>query len=125
MTEYGKIANIKLYKNIWSTIIKYLPETDRYICKRINKSFYQIVKKLCIVGNIKELAENNLIESIILMGNRCNWNDGLEGACRGGHKEIADYMISKGANDWDWGLEGACLGNRKEMADYMILKGAN
>ena len=96
MTDYGVFKNVILYKNIWLAIIKHLPETDRYICKRLNKSFYQIVKKLCIVGNIKELAENNLIESIILMGNRCNWNDGLEGACRGGHKEIVNYIFDVG-----------------------------
>ena len=34
-----------------------------------------------------------------------DWNLGLNGACKGGHKEIVDYMISKGANDWNWGLD--------------------
>ena len=30
-----------------------------------------------------------------------NWNYGLYGACKGGHKEILNYMISKGANNWN------------------------
>ena len=54
-----------------------------------------------------------------------DWNCGLYDACKGGHKEIVDYMISKGANDWNWGLNGACNGGHKEIVDYMISKGAN
>ena len=33
-------------------------------------------------------------------------------------------MIEKGADDWDGGLEGACYGGNRELADYMIEKGA-
>ena len=28
-----------------------------------------------------------------------NWNRGLRGACQGGHTEIINLMISKGANN--------------------------
>jgi len=53
-----------------------------------------------------------------------NWNYGLEGACYGRNRELANYMIEKGADDWDGGLEGACYGGNRELADYMIEKGA-
>ena len=33
-------------------------------------------------------------------------------------------MISKGANDWNYGLDGACEGGHKEIVNYMISKGA-
>ena len=47
-----------------------------------------------------------------------NWNYGLKGACKGGHKEIVNYMISKGANNWNNGLYGACKGGHIEIVDY-------
>jgi len=33
-------------------------------------------------------------------------------------------MIEKGANDWNSGLRGACKGGKRELADYMSEKGA-
>jgi ankyrin repeat protein len=29
--------------------------------------------------------------------------DLLQGACKGGHMDIVELMIEKGANDWNWG----------------------
>ena len=43
---------------------------------------------------------------------------------QGGKRELANYMIEKGAKYWNWGLEGACRGGNRELADYMIEKGA-
>jgi len=34
-------------------------------------------------------------------------------------------MIEKGANDWNWGLQGACEGGHYELAEWMIEKGAD
>ena len=34
-----------------------------------------------------------------------------------GHKEIIEYMISKGANNWNIGLIGACYGGHIEIVD--------
>ena len=42
----------------------------------------------------------------------------------GGHRELADLMIEKGATDWNWGLRMACYGGHRELADLMIEKGA-
>ena len=51
-------------------------------------------------------------------------NSGLYGACRGGQLELAELMISKGANYYDWGLFGACKGGHVTLAELMISKGA-
>ena len=123
MYKYGIINKIPLYKNIWQMILNFLPESHWYKLKRQNTSFYQLIKDACIENDIKYLASTNLIESVIKMGAN-DWNRGLYGACEGGHKEMAVYMISKGANYWNQGLGGACKGGHKEMADYMISKGA-
>jgi hypothetical protein len=52
-------------------------------------------------------------------------NVGLYQSCRGGHRKVAEFMISKGAHDWDAGLRGACKGGHHELATLMISKGAN
>ncbi len=52
-------------------------------------------------------------------------NDGLYGACCGGHRELVDLMIARGANDGDSGLYGACRGGHRELVDLMIARGAN
>ena len=52
------------------------------------------------------------------------WDRGLEGACEGGRRDLAEWMIEKGATRWDWGLEGACEGGHRALAEWMIEKGA-
>jgi hypothetical protein len=29
----------------------------------------------------------------------------MEGAAKGGHKELVDFFIEKGANNWNWGMK--------------------
>ena len=49
----------------------------------------------------------------------------LEGACLGGHLDLAKYMVEKGANIWNRGLTRACEGGNLTLINYMIEKGAN
>ena len=52
------------------------------------------------------------------------WIDlGLEGACKGGHRDLVDLMISKGANDWGFALQAACEGGHRDLVDLIIEKG--
>ena len=51
-------------------------------------------------------------------------DDGLIGACYGGHQDIIELMIDKGADDWDYGLVSACYGGHIEIVKLMIMKGA-
>jgi hypothetical protein len=53
-----------------------------------------------------------------------DWNEGLRGACQGGHQDIAQWMIEKGADNFSLGLRGACRGGHRSMAEWMIEKGA-
>jgi len=52
------------------------------------------------------------------------WNWGLWGACRGGHRDLAELMI-KGENNWNEGLGAACIGGHRDLAELMIQHGAN
>lgn len=51
-------------------------------------------------------------------------DDAMSGACRGGHLELAELMISKGAHCFEWGLASACEGGQLKLAELMISKGA-
>ena len=46
-------------------------------------------------------------------------------AAEGGHKDLVDFFISKGANYWNWGLLGAAKGGNKDLLDFFISNGAN
>ena len=52
-----------------------------------------------------------------------NWNCGLYGACEGGHRELTEWMVEKGARDWNLGLRSACQGGHRGIAEWMIDKG--
>ena len=54
-----------------------------------------------------------------------NWNLGLYYACKGGHLDIVNLMIEKGAKHWNYGLQGACEGGHLAIVNLMIDKGAN
>ena len=41
------------------------------------------------------------------------------GACQGGHMDIVNLMISKGANNWNFGLNyGACAGGHMDISKF-------
>jgi ankyrin repeat protein len=69
-------------------------------------------------------GHKNLVDFLISKGAN-DWGRGLYGACQGGHRELVELMISKGASSWDWGLGGACEGGHRELIDLMISKGSN
>ena len=52
-------------------------------------------------------------------------NQGLMGACQGGHHDLVDMLIRQGADDWDRGLRGACLGHQQAMITLMLHQGAD
>ena len=72
-----------------------------------------------MVGNIE------VVNMIINSHNYEHYEYGLKGACRGGHLEIINMMLSKGATNYNWGLEGACLGGHLELVKMMLDLGAN
>lgn len=59
----------------------------------------------------------------LVMSKDTNWNNGLRGACMGGHLDIAELMISKGANNWNDGLYEACSEGHIDLAKLMMSKG--
>jgi len=66
----------------------------------------------------------DIIEMMIDKGAK-KLNSELLKACVGGHLEIVKLMIKKGANDWKWGLLNACYGGNIDIVRLIISNGAN
>ena len=64
------------------------------------------------------------IVDLMINNGATEWNNGLNRACFGGHRNIVERMIEKGANDWNGGLRSACEGGDRHIVDFMIEKGA-
>ena len=92
--------------NLWRRVAL----TQVKIAKK-ERDFY----KLCKAGDRLSVIKNNV-----------TWlNYGLAGASRGGHKDLIELMILRGANSLDWSLENICRGGHKELIELIIEKGAN
>ena len=64
------------------------------------------LKTACRIGPLEFV--NAIINQALQTGFSINFSKGLESACQGGHTDIVQFMIDKGADNWDCGLEGAC-----------------
>jgi len=71
-----------------------------------------------------EGGHKELVDLFIKKGANC-WNDGMYNAAKGGHKELVDLFIKNGANKWNLGMYGAAEGGHKELVDLFVKKGAN
>ena len=49
-------------------------------------------------------------------------NNGLRAASSGGHMDIVQLLIAKGADDWNRALKGASLGGHMDIVRYLQSK---
>jgi hypothetical protein len=81
------------------------------------------------IAGIYDLAKAGLVGDALESLRNESATEGLYGACRGGHKDLALLMIQKLDHPimrsiWDTGLEEACIGGHEDLALLMIEKGA-
>ena len=80
-----------------------------------------IIGYLTLKGTDFEVCEyGGLLEDCI----KCEPNEGLSGACRGGHTKLVEILITKGATNFDGGLYEACEGGHMPLVELMITEGA-
>ena len=151
-----------LHLDVYQLIFDYLSQQDLLNFLLINRTFYQQIMKYIGSAKLYKIENNigledygrlNLIISIKMNTiTKPEWNWGMNGACRGGHIqlvellikkganyntssaiyfasvggniEIVKLLINKGANDFNWGLAGACENDNIEIAKLMIENGA-
>ena len=68
-------------------------------------------------------GHRDLVDFFIEKG-ASDWEEGMRSAARGGHKDLVEFFIARGASDWDFGMYSAALGGHKDLVDFFIVKGA-
>ena len=91
------------WKDFYLKIVYYL---DKY--KNINTALENI--------SIKGMKNIDLIKVLLVRG--ADVNRGLVGAAIGGHKNLVDYFVSRGANDFINAYIGAKMAKQEELLDY-------
>jgi hypothetical protein len=114
--DFRKINKERSWKDTYLALIYYL-------------SKYKEVRQRLIRMSKKGMKNLDLIEYTILKDDEISLKVkakyGMHGAANGGHKDLIDYFISKGADDWNAGLRGAAGGNHKDLVEFFISKGAD
>lgn len=128
LSNVCKIKNRRGYERVWIKCLISICESGKVnlfkfyvnkILQHIPFGFYDdCFTAACASGNLE------MIDFIISCGtDHINfWNNGLIGACRGGHKQISDMMIMKGANNFGNCLYEACIGGNEEIFSFMFNK---
>jgi len=117
-----------LHLDLYQLIFDYLMQQDLLNLLLIgNHTFYQqvmkYIPKLLKIEHYEHLyfcGKMNMIISIKLNTTALQWNWGLEGACLGGHIQLAEWFIKKGADNYSYGLFGACEGGHIDCVELMI-----
>ena len=127
-----KFQGEQLYdRNVWRKIIQinqFNPQTQWKLIVDLGiTELYdqipvqnQVLEYLCLRNHrhaIEILIKHDIKKSLCF-----NW--GLSGACQGGYKDLAQWMIDLGASDWNMGLFGSCQGRNQDLAQWMMDLGA-
>ena len=128
--EFSKISKrgnrISDHEHSWmNRIIRYYPKAFKLKNKeRKWKDYYLQIVNYMEKYNLNDAmamgakgGHKELVEFFIEKG-ADEWNEGMEYAARGGHKDLVDFFISKGATDWNWGMNNAAKGGHKELVDF-------
>ncbi len=110
ISTYNDTCPHNIFRKYYFHGTKVIYSTEEYYSNPCNETLLTICKK----GKYIEIDNINL-----------DWNYGLYGACEGGHLNIVNLMIEKGASDWNWGLNGACIKGSLDIINLMIEMGAN
>ena len=119
-----KFNNLKIIKFLLNNLNDSMEKEISFYDKNKNKYCYlnSGFEYACLYGHL-QLVYFFIVKMI---GNiDISWSDGLIEACKGGHLEIAELMIEKGARRFDEGLEEACERGHDELVYLMICEGAD
>jgi len=86
-----------------------------------------IVKGAVYNGRMLRAAKGghlDVVEFFIAKGAN-NWDYAIGSAATGGHFDLVEFFIAKGADDWDWGMKDASGGGHLDLVKFFIAEGAN
>ena len=88
---------MELSNDNWYEICKHC-KSEHHILSQVSKQLQQIVLRLVEPINdesqLKIACQKGYILDITKCDKQLDWNWGLEGACKCGHKQIVDKMIN-------------------------------
>ena len=90
--KFGRVNENRSWKDFYLNMVYYL---DKY--KDKNTALYQM--------SMKGIRNLDLIKVLLVRG--ADVNDGLVGASRGGHKNLVEFFVSRGANNFISGFLNA------------------
>jgi hypothetical protein len=85
--------------------------------KKSNSIYHDLGK--IVLGNLNVYEQ---IEAGYYDGSIVGNNTAIYCAARGGHKDLVEYFISKGADNWNYGMRGAAEGGHKELEEWFKQK---
>lgn len=114
---YNKFGNVdknkdRTWKDFYLKSIYYI---DKY------KIPYMILEKITEKG----MKNIDLIQLFIKLDKTESWDRFMYGAAKGGHKDLVEFFINKGADNWSYGLSGATQSGNLDLVDFFVKKGAN
>ena len=119
-------------------------DTDRIVADRLNNNdllnfcradpFLSICNNdnfwrdrlFCKYGRIEKSTEKSwktFYLQIVYYFKKSGINRAMKLAAIGGHRDIIDFFIKKGATDWNWGIIYAAKGGHRDLVDFFIQKG--
>ena len=130
--EQGKLNYVEFLLNSFDfrlfltsvnmTIVHLIKQGRSKMLKLLSNYYYEI-------GNVSDAfylacatQEKEFIQEI--MGQVKEYDKGLFALCIAGNREIAEYIVSKGANKFDSAMFYAGMGGSKEMVEFLVEKGA-
>jgi ankyrin repeat protein len=99
-----------IYKNYSDKLL------DFFIKESSHKKY---IKEYALEGACRS---NNLKQVEKLLSKDLNLNNGLIGACNGGHIDLAKKMIDYGADDFDIALTRSCICGNEELINFFLSK---
>ena len=88
--------------------------------KKSNSLHYTLGKMVLDNLDIYEQIESGYYDGSIMDNNTAMYS-----AAQGGHKELVEYFISKGANYWNDSMQSAMDNGHYDLVYYFICKGAD
>ena len=116
-----RLSNLK--QEVFKNPDKYIEELSPpvYLLLKDNKYHKLIWDRAIVKGDLK------LITKLDELGYKYDVNRSMKSASQGGYTDflaVVDFFIEKGADDWDSGMGGATKGGHKDLIDFFIEKGA-
>ena len=117
-----------LFVEMVNEILLRLGRPSLFYAAQVNRQWRLLALKQTVPiqssATLKKVCQEGDRLSLVRSSFNNDWlRGGFISACYGGHREIVELLVQKGANFWGGGFIGACKGGHRELVELMIKKG--